>query len=322
MGMKQPGAFLMIPVIVASVTSLPRKEWRQQLARLALLGAIAGGVFIVTTPGVILEPFVFLRDGRNISKAYAKGHGGFTTKGFFDHVRVVFTFLSVSFFSPFKLVSVGVFATAVWGGIVWIKQDRRFGLILLSFPVGYLAIFCTKYVVMLARNYLQITPFLAIMAARGLEDIYERLKPRWARWTLTGALATLAIVQAVWLVRAADSIRHFNPKKQVRDAIRYVADHPKEQFRVSDRVRNMATEQQIAMPANVVTAPAGQAVVMFGFADLGSTDLYKENDPWLTDAIFGTKEVDFNWYAVWGGHDRVVVMPIEKAREGGVPLAK
>ena len=60
---------------------------------------------------------------------------------------------------------------------------------------------------------------------------------------------------------------------------------------------------------------------MFGRADMGDPNKYLQNDPWLTDAIFGPREVNFNWYSVWGGRDRVVVMPFPKAVGGKVPTA-
>jgi hypothetical protein len=57
----------------------PPNELRRQLARLAALVATAFAAFLVTTPGAVLEPFAFIRDGRNIASIYARGHGGFTT---------------------------------------------------------------------------------------------------------------------------------------------------------------------------------------------------------------------------------------------------
>jgi hypothetical protein len=321
-GAKQPGVFLLVPVLLTSVLSLPIKQPFRQMLRLAGLCAVAFAVFVVTTPGVLLEPFVFLSDARSISTIYGDGHGGFTTNDGWQHLRWVLTYLSVEFFSPFHAVSIALSMCAMLGAVVWLRKDWRFATPLLAFPVLFLYFFCSRYVVVIARNYLQITPFFSLLAARGVAEIFERLNNRWVRWAGISALGAVALAQAVFLIRAAESIRHIDPAAYVREAIAYVAAHPAEQFRVSNKVRVLARTQHLPMPANVTEAPGGQAVVMFGRADMGPPGLYKENDPWLTDAVFGPREVNFNWYAVWGGNDRVVVMPIEKARAGAVPLAK
>jgi hypothetical protein len=194
--------------------------------------------------------------------------------------------------------------------------------VLLSFPVGFLLVFCAKYVVVIIRNYQVVAPFLCVLAARGIGDVMERLRPRWARWTFAALLATTGVIQAVWLIRAGESIRHIDPTADVRHALDYVARHPNTRFRLSDRVRAFALGHELALPSNVVTAPDGQQVVMFGKADMFDSERYRTNDPWLTIAQFGPREVNFDWYSVWGGHDRVLIMTIEKARDSALPFAR
>jgi hypothetical protein len=320
-GAKQPGIFLFVPVILISMLSLPLNAPMRQIRRGALLFAIVVGTFAITTPGLLLEPFQFFGDGQKIASIYGAGHGQFTAASAWQHWGWVWTYLSVEFFSPYHAVSVTMTACAVLGIVVWVRRDWRFVVPLLIFPIAFLLIFCNKYVVMICRNYLQFTPIMCVLAARGLAEIFERLKLRWLRWGLAACLATIGAAQAWFLIRAGESIRHVDYDAYIRQALQYVAAHPKQQFRVSERVRARAASQHLALPANVTRAPGGQAVVMFGRADMGSPGLYKENDPWLTDAVFGPLDVNFNWYAVWGGNDRIVVMPIEKARAGVVPLA-
>ena len=320
-GAKQPGIFLFVPVILISILSLPLRQLGRQVLRGASLFATVVGAFTITTPGFVLEPFTFLGDGQEIAHIYAAGHGQFTAASPWQHLGWVLTYLSVEFFSPYHAVSIAIAACAVLGLAVWMRRDWRFVLPLVLFPVVFLLIFCNKFTVMICRNYLQFTPTMCVLAARGVAELMGRLKPVWLRWGLASGLSTVAIAQAVFLIRAGESIRHLDYDAYVRQAVEYVRKHPTEEFRLSELVRARAAKQHLALPANVVTAPAGQAVVMFGRAEMGPPGLYKENDPWLTDAVFGPLEVNFNWYAVWGGNDRVVVMPIEKARAGAVPLA-
>jgi Dolichyl-phosphate-mannose-protein mannosyltransferase len=324
-GAKQQGLFLLLPLIVVSVSSRPWAGPRQHLARVAGVCAIAFAVFVATTPGVLLEPFAFIHDARKLTSIYAAARGGYTVSGMGQHWRLVLTYLCVVLFSPFHAVAIVMFGATVWGGIVWMRRDRRFGVVLLAFPLGFLAIFCAKYVVMIARNYLIVAPFLCILAARGVADVFEALERKklpWARGALAAALAATAVVQGLWLIRAGESIRHIDNAAYVRDAFAYVTGHPATQFRVSDSVRAIAAGQHLTLPPNVTAAPNGQAVVMFGRADNGPLDRCLLNDPWLTEAVFGPREVNYDWYATWAGHDRIVIMTLEKARLSLVPLAR
>ncbi len=321
-GAKQPGIFLFVPVIMASVMSLPLRAVLAQIRRGALLFATVVGAFIVTTPGVLLEPFTFFGDGQKIAAIYSAGHGQFTAHSAWQHWGWVWTYLSVEFFSPYHAVSIAMTCCAALGLVLWVRRDWRFTVPFLIFPLLFLFIFCNKYVVMICRNYLQFAPILCVFAARGVAEVHYQLRNRWARLALAVGLSGLALAQAVFLIRAGESIRHVDYSLYVRQAIDYVAAHPKEQFRVSKNVMRLVKDQHLAVPANVVEAPGGQACVMFGRKDMGDPGLYKENSPWLTDAVFGPLDVNFNWYAVWGGNDRVVVMPLATARAGAVPMAQ
>jgi hypothetical protein len=128
---------------------------------------------------------------------------------------------------------------------------------------------------------------------------------------LLSACGAVAVAQAVFLIRAGESIRHPEPTVYVSQAIAYIADHPHQRFHVSGRVRALAAEQHLALPANVGDAPV-DAFVFQPIAEGPSPWSWKTNDAWLTRAVFGPREVNFNWYSTWGGHDRIVVMTNEK----------
>ena len=125
-----------------------------------------------------------------------------------------------------------------------------------------------------------------------------------------------------WLIGAGESIRNIDPDQDVRQALEYVRAHADTQFRVSNRVRASARAQHLALPSNVVSGRAGTEVVFFGIAEGPGSWNFQTNDPWLTKAVFGPREVNFNWYAGWMGHDHLVVMTLDKARATGVSLAR
>src|SRR6188768_2240850 len=285
-GAKQPGVFLLMLVIVASVLSLPLKHVWPQFKRLAVIGAVSFACFVATTPGFLLEPFVFLANARLLSSVYGAGHGQYAATGPIQHISWVFTYLGVEFLSPFHVVSIPLSLCAVLGLVAWWQKDRRFVLVMSVFPTVFLGLFCTKYVTMIARNYLQITPIFALLVARGVATLFGYIQRVWLKRALGGALALVALLQALFLIRAGESIRHYDPELYARQALAYVADHPRERFRISPQVLALIDAQHLALPANVLKGRGADAIVYFGRAEAGNPYNPRTNNPWLTRAVF------------------------------------
>jgi hypothetical protein len=229
--------------------------------------------------------------------------------------------LTFSFFSPYIPIAAMLFAGLLLGAFVWWRRDRYAFAVLVGFPVAYMAYFCGSYTIAVVRNYILLAPFLAVLAARGLGAVAERLGPRRALFGLAPVLGAVAVLHAVWLVRAGESIRTATAQTEVRDAIAWIAGHGRTRVRISERVRTLAKEQGLALPANVTTGPTVDAVAFFVEAE-GPGVRWRTNDPWLTRAVFGPREVNLNWYSTWwGGRDHIVVMTDAKAKASGVALA-
>jgi hypothetical protein len=330
-GSKFPGGVLLLPILLASVTTLPLRSVRDlpaQLLRAVSLCAIAFGAYLLTTPATLLDPFNFAEQLTFIARYYEKGHWGYTVSGPLEHWKLVLTYFAISFFSPHLPIAVALFACAVLGAVVWIRNDRPIGPVLVAFPVLFLAYFCGKYRAMIVRNYLFITPFLCILMARGIAEIFSRLARRagprfaWTRWPLAAALVVALAADAVWLVEAGESIRHFDPARDVAQAVAYVSEHPRIRFLLSSKVRSLAAAQHLGLPSNVIHDRSFDQVVFFAQAEGPDSWHMKTNDPFMTTAVFGQREVNFGWYATWTGRDRVVAMTAAKAKYGGVRLAQ
>jgi len=323
MGTKYPGLILLFGVMVAGALTLPRTAYVAQVRRVVTLGAIASAVYLCTTPGTLLEPIVFVTDTRMMSNYYANNHhAGHTTAGGWDHARTVLEYFGVTLFSAHQWIALPMFVMAVVGGALWVKRDYRYAAFLVGFPCLFLLMFCSKYKVMIARNYLFLMPCFAIMMARTVGDIARWLPKPALRWAYGAGLLAVFGIQVAWQIKAGESIRHYDPDQYVRQALDYVSRHPDTQFRVSKNVRASARAQHLTLPKNVVGDHAGTQVVFFGIAEGPGSWNFQTNDAFLTKAVFGPLEVNFNWYAGWTGQDRLVVMTIEKARATGVALAR
>jgi len=283
---------------------------------------LAFAAFLITTPGALLDPFSFISELRWISKAYTDPHGGYSAKDGWDHARIALTFLAVSYFSASKVVAVTAFVGVLVGAGFWFRADRRVALILACFPLVFLVYFCSKYRIVVVRNYLFITPFLCVFLGRSLSELDARISRSWLRRGLASALCAVLLGQAAWLVSAGESIRHVNPKRYVAQALAYVVDRPQTRFKLSPQVTTMARSEHMEIPPNV-TATQATELVYFAHAEGTRTWWdYKTNDPWLAEAVFGPREVDFAWYSTWAGRDRVVVMNLKKARDMGILAAR
>ncbi len=321
-GTKYPGVIGLVPVLIAGALSSPgRGVWRH-LGQAALLCGIAFATYLITTPSTVFDPFTFVEQYKWIARQYRDGHAGHAVKGAGEHWRIVLAYFSLAYFSPYRAVALVMFVAMLAGGVVWARSDRRWAAVVISFPVVFLLFFCFKFKDVIARNYLLIGPFFALLAARGIGELVERLGRRWAQATVGAALVGAMVVQALFLVRAAESIRHFDPKVYVTSAIVYVTKHPRTRFRLSPKVLSLAGEQSLKIPKNVTQGPEAQEVVLFAEAEGPDSWNWRTNDPWLTRAVFGPLEMNFDWYSGWMGKDRVVVMTKAKALSTGVTLAK
>jgi 4-amino-4-deoxy-L-arabinose transferase-like glycosyltransferase len=321
-GTKYTGVFLLLPVALARMSTVPPPRLFPAARQVVLLFGLAFATYLVTTPATLLNPFAFFSDLRWISKAYAGSHGGYTADNGWEHAKIAFSFLSLSYFSPYRLLAVTFFVGALVGAVLWFRRDRRVAAVLLSVPVVFLTLFCAKYHIVTVRNYLFLAPALSLLLAQTFAELDRRISKRIVRWLLASGLSAALLAQAIWLVRAGESIRNVDPKLYVRESVAYVANHPKTRFLLSKNVRALAEEQHLDIPPNTTAELDAGAVVFFARGEGPDPWLYKSNDPWQNKAVFGPREINLDWYSTWEGHDRVVVMSMDKARATKVPLAK
>jgi hypothetical protein len=291
-----------------------------QARRMIGLSAVSFAAYLVSTPATLLDPFEFIRGTRFISHYYATTkHGGYTVASAAEHAKLLFEYLCLDYFSAYRPLAIALFLACIFGAVQWLRRDLRLGLVLLALPVGFASLFCIKYRLVTVRNYHFFMPFMAVVLARAAADLEAFIPKRYPRWPLAGALGALGLLQASWLVRAAESIRNANPRTDARAAMAYVREHPDTRFRVSNGVRANAGLKKL--PANL-TQGAAEAVVFLRRTEGPGPWDWNTNDPWLFERVFGPREVNLSWYSSWGGYDHVVIMSFEKAKATGAPITR
>ena len=318
-GTKYPGVLLLGPVMLHAALRTPATLW-QRATNVVAVGAIAFASYLVTTPGTVLDPVIFADGLAEIFAVYTGGHHGYSVHPGFPHLWLLLRYLTFSLFSPYTPIAVVFFISAIAGGVLYCREDRKLAATLIGFPLLFATFFCWKYSVFIVRNYLLLAPFLAVLSARGLAEALLRLRWPAARLTLAILIGGALAANAAWLISAGESIRHHDDGAAALEAVAYVRNHPRTRFRVSPKVTSLAAERRQTLSANAVQGDADQ-VVFFARAEGERPTRWTVNDPWLTRAVFGPREVNFNYYSTWEGPDRVVVMTIEKARAAGVWLA-
>jgi hypothetical protein len=227
------------------------------------------------------------------------------------------TYFGVSYFSPYPALSVPLFLGVIAGGVIWVRAERRQGLVLAGFPLVFLAVFCLQNSAMMVRNYLLLAPFFALLLARAVGALVAALPRPWLRAPVFAALAGVALVNATFIVNAAESIRHRNLERDMRDAIVYLAESGSS-FRLSPRLAQYASKNRL--PRGRRAKEKFDRVAFLAQAEGPNPFKWPANDPWQAERVFGPLEMNFDWYPTWGGEDRVVVMSLAKAKGIGLHM--
>lgn len=308
-GTKYPAGLLLLPVLYAASQARERVRAVLETAAVFALG------FLLTTPGTVLEPAKFLEDVRLMRDWYADfGLLGYSIAPGLPHLSRMAEYLGLVLFSPYPPVAFAVALLAVLGAIRVMRTERQAVVLLLLFPVAYLGYFSLQRV-MVVRNLLLLAPFLVVLAARGLAWI--------GRPALAVGAAALLALNAVWLVRAGESIRYRGSDRYVAGLAAYVDARPARQFLVSPRVfEELARDGRTRPNLSRQLLPTTDAVVAHAFEAMRQMVEWPANVRGLTEATFGPQEVNFNYYPTWLGNDRILVMSLEGARKARVRLLR
>lgn len=318
-GTKYPGGLLFLPVLVAAWTYMgnnltKRAIWRE----LAHVGLLFGATYLVTSPGTVLEPVEFVRGVVLEIIHYRTGHNGYTVKAGGEHFGLMFTYLALVVFSKHMLVSVFFFGMALIGmWSIW-REDKRMAVIMGCFPLGYI-LYMSLQKTMIVRNLLVLIPFLAIYAARGCVVMHQEMaKWRVLRGVIPGVIGVSLLVNSYWLIQAAESIRNRSTVNQVAELARYLDQHGGQQFLLSKRVKEELSSFDKRMRSNVGNYGESKVRAVFFASEHKGGRL--PSNWWNRYAVLpsGPFEVNFNYYPSWRGDDRIVIGPVDAAREVGV----
>jgi hypothetical protein len=272
--------------------------------------------FLITTPAAVIEPLHFWRfisDLVNIG--YSDGWYGHTVRAGWPHAGWTLQWLGLAALSAFKALSLFWAALALVGAAALWRRSRRAFLVLLVFPVLYVVYMSTMWA-MIVRNLLVVVPFVAILAALGAAAVYDKLPGGWARRGWAALLLGAVLVNAAWLVHAAETIAHRQDDQYVSRFVEWLGEHPDKTVALSERVRRLVANRLSPAWTHVM-----DDVEQADWFCVYHRELFPDirwipaNDPFMAEACFGPLEVNMNYYPDWAGDDHLLVIRTSKLAE-------
>ena len=314
MGTKYPGGLLLAPVLIAAYRLRTTYGWRIILeAPIIFIGG-----FLLSTPGIILQPQIFFSDVLSEISHYQSGHYGYEVSPF-EHLGLMMTYFSQVAFSHYALPAMILFLFSLVGVFALFKESRQDAVLFLSFPVLYVLFFSLQRV-MIVRNLLVVLPFLAVLSARGIVFSWTKIRYLLPRAALLLLVFGAVTVNSAWLCEAANSITQRGTENFIRELVAYIHKNPEIMFFASDKIFSEIASLEDPIPSNVsenVTERTDKLVFYASEGMENPTD-WPRNQPGLATEIFGPWEVNFDYYPTWAGDDRILVMPVDEARTLGV----
>jgi hypothetical protein len=308
-GTKYNGALLLVPVLVVAATTVRENDFEAKRAPLFVWPVLLfAATFLLTTPGAMVQPFRFLYDVLGEMRHYQTGHGEHSIAPGFVHAYRMGEYLSMAAFSRYWPGAVLVFGLALAGGWAVLRHHRRMAVVLLLVPVVYF-VYMSAQRVMVVRNLMVLLPFLAILAARGLALIVDRVPERTAQIAVGAVVLVLMAANGAWLVTAAESIADRGEIDHRRNIARYLLDKPEQEFFLSYGAYGAIRSSLDDYPN--VTVDRGQVDrIMILTSDLGK---WYGNRWGVYDMVSGSFEVNLEYYPSWRGDAKVFAVSPQAA---------
>lgn len=312
---KYNGGLIIIPVFLAVFLAWDRNSIWELVKTLAKTLLIMLGTFVFLVPGSILAPEHFIRDVLFEMAHYSDGHGPYTVELGLEHLTLSLRYLFFHFFSPHIWIAAPFSVLALIGTVDLIRSERKLALLFLIFPVIYVAYFSTQSI-MFARNLMMVMPFLVILMARGASVVWKLIPVRTIQYGMAGLLIAAFVINAGWLVMAAETITLRGTDQFgdpfFKDFVAFAEANPDIRIGVSNDVWfAMVADRAIDPPPNILHNE-------WENIDYGATYLKEvtwilpSNRPGLFAHVFGSLEVNLNYYSTWKGDKRVVMLEADK----------
>ena len=322
-GTKYPaGLFLWVPVYLACQTG-------PAVNRAIQVTALAGLVFIITTPGMILDPLRFLRDLSYEASHYATdGHGAYSIAAGWDHLVAIASFLAFKLLTPWPLVSAGFLFLAVIG--IWRSWRENRALIwMLLLPTTAFIAYMAMQSVMIVRNFLLVLPIILLFTALGVRQLEDWLdQSRLSNFESLPRLRTATIAGVCLILLSASGLDYAKRNASLSSSPQLSGQELSQygdRLLLSPRVSHMLQENghlkgrklpcmdqadlmadmPQATPLLFLNSEIENAWALSDHPDKQTIRLANQIGSYRH--IAGPNDIDLDYYPTWRGHDRLIL---------------
>jgi hypothetical protein len=269
-------------------------------------------VFVLTTPGIVVDPFRFFIQLDEQYRIYSTGFYGHTVKPGWTHFYAISKYIFLQVFSHYWIVSSAFAVFCLIGIVYWLTKGPKLGAALILLFVAVYTAYYAQQSVLIVRNLLVIVPFLCLAVARGVMGTAEMLQVK----VRLGTYAVFAILLSLnfgWETYASHQIkRRSHLEYFLAQFEQYVRNSPRDTFFISSKLNKSLTENlHSTLPPNIVTDPR-TAYTKVAFLQSEGPDTFWERWPqnwWgMYERTFGPLEVNLEAYPTFVGNERILVV--------------
>lgn len=306
-GTKYPAGLLLLPVLWLVYTQT--KSWQ-----LVIKGIVVFGItYLMTTPGMLLQPFKFWHEVEFEMWHYSFGHSKQTVSAGLEHLVKNLEYLATVQLSHFAMIAVLLFGLAMIGVWALWRESRRLAGLLLMFPVMYL-LFMSLQRAMLIRNLLILVPFVALLISMGVLYLWRLARFRGLKIMLVVVIGLMLSINAMWLVYSAQTIVDRRTDRHNHDVRAWILQSPDVMFYATSGVMMQLGDDA---PLNITSDLVAADDVLVYLTEIQEVEPMRSNIPRLFVQQFGSWEVNIDYYT-WHGDDRIVLLPIETVQMIGL----
>jgi hypothetical protein len=318
---KAPALVGFIPLILFPFVMRGRVGIVRRTALAALGGLIGTATTLIVQPALLVDPLRVLATLGNQSWEYKHNllHPSYTN-GWPERLKGFLAWLWLALPSPYPWIAFLLSTLAVIGLVCLIRRHPRVAILGGVIP-AVLFVVMISHPLFIVRQYLMLSSLLAIGFGLGVMEIADRLASwPWGRRAFVAGLAVLFVLDGHFLYAAAQGIRTLTVQDIHRQAATELLRHPRT-IRLSPSLTRTLVpllEAGYRCPGEASAAGADAPVVV-----RAEEHVWHANRFGFARRMFGSREVNYDWYPTWvgqPGRSPILILTAENARDQHLPI--